>query len=92
MNNDNSFFKVVSIDRRFSWGVACRIEVDSDYFREEKKLGLDWLGAPKLLKRHIELKAGGVLAVTLMRPGLKTGDQLPLELIEAEAGLWSKWR
>ena len=92
MNNDNSFFKVVSIEQNFSWGVVCRIEILSDCFREERKFGWDRLGAPKLVKRCIKLKAGDALNVTLMRPGLKTGDLLQLELIEAEAGLWSQWQ
>jgi hypothetical protein len=85
-------FVLIEIRHAFDWGCVCVLLCHGAHFQEERKLGWDRLGGPKMLRRVIDLKPGDTFEAMLLRSQAKVGDTLSLAEVEAEISLWSDWQ
>lgn len=82
-------FIVVALIRSYAWGAACRLRLDGDVQRHEKRWGHDRIGGPLIHSRSFDRPAGWEVEVTLVSRGLKVGDRLPVDEIINTAKLWT---
>jgi hypothetical protein len=85
-------FTVTVVKQSFDWGCVCTLASNGNHFREERKMAWDRLGAPKMLRRVIDLKPGDIVEATLLRSRPTVGDILSLADVEAQTSLWSEWQ
>jgi hypothetical protein len=89
---DQYTFTVIKCERRFSWGITCRLRLDSAVRIGEEWLGYDLMGLPTLLNRTFDRPLGWETEVTLVGRDLQRGDKIAVDDVIKEARLWVEGR